>query len=170
MVRKSPKMGHFMDAPSPWRHFKFYTVTTGNDIKMKLTGIMHLLGRNSQGIRGRKRKTSENNLQNQFYLQILTLSLKYNTNRHISDSLLCIASLANISIELDKLWGKYGEKTSQKQPKTILSTSWKTFEIWKFQNYRSDTHETCPRYVTPEHLHSINVWVRAHTKTRQNIP
>ena len=35
-------MGHFMDAPSPQKHWKFYNVTTTNAIKMKLTKIVHL--------------------------------------------------------------------------------------------------------------------------------
>ena len=40
--KKTPKMGHFMVAPSPQKHLKFYNFTTTNGIKMKLTTIVHL--------------------------------------------------------------------------------------------------------------------------------
>ena len=79
------------------KHLKVYNLTTRNGIMMKLTSIMYLndtfhlvkkLGRNTKGVRGRKRKTSKNDLQNQFSCSILSVSLKLNTNRNIFDSLL----------------------------------------------------------------------------------
>ena len=47
--------------------------------------------------------------------------LKFDTDGNISDSMLCIPSLVNISIEFAHIWGSYGRKTSQKQPKMILN-------------------------------------------------
>ena len=41
-AEKSPKMGYFMDIPSPWKHSKIYNFTTTNAIKMKLSTIVHL--------------------------------------------------------------------------------------------------------------------------------
>ena len=64
---------------------------------MKPTRIMYLndtfhlikkLGCNTKGVRGLKRKTSKNDQKKQFFGPILTLSLKFNTSRHIYDSLL----------------------------------------------------------------------------------
>ena len=41
-AQKPPKMNHFMDAPLPRKHLKFYNLETRNAIKMKLTMIMYL--------------------------------------------------------------------------------------------------------------------------------
>ena len=41
-AQKSPKMVHFMDAASPWKHWKIYHLTTINSIKMKLTTILYI--------------------------------------------------------------------------------------------------------------------------------
>ena len=122
------------------KHLKVYNLTTTNGIMMKLTSIMYLndtfhlvkkLGRNTKGVRGRKRKTSKNDLQNQFSCSILSVSLKLNTNRNIFDSLLWMASLVNIYIEFDHIWGSFGQKTCQKKSKMISSAGWKTLEHWK---------------------------------------
>ena len=40
--KKRSKMSHFMDAPLPQKHFKFFNFTTRNAIKMKLTTIVYL--------------------------------------------------------------------------------------------------------------------------------
>ena len=68
------------------------------------------------------------------------------------DALQCIASLVKISNTFDYISMGYVQKTSQKQPKIVLSANMKTFEIWKLENYKSDVNETWPRYVSPEHL------------------
>ena len=79
------------------------------------------MGCNTKGVRGRKRKTTKNDIQNQFSCPISTLSLKLTTKRNISDSLLRRALLVNISLEFDDIWGSYGQETFQKQPKMIYS-------------------------------------------------
>ena len=68
------------------------------------------------------------------------------------DALQCIASLVKISNKFDHISVSYVQKTTQKQPKIALSAGMKTFEISKLENYKSDINETCPRYVSPEHL------------------
>ena len=52
------------------------------------------------------------------------------------DVLRCIASLVKISNEFDHTLVGYVQKTSQKQPKTVLSAGMKTFEISKPENYK----------------------------------
>ena len=47
--------------------------------------------------------------------------------------------------------GLLPRETIQNRPRIILSTS-KTFNISKLGNYKSDTHETWPSYVPPQHL------------------
>ena len=42
MAQKLPKMGHFMDAPLPRKHFRFFNLPTRNAIKVKLTVTVHL--------------------------------------------------------------------------------------------------------------------------------
>ena len=68
------------------------------------------------------------------------------------DALQCIVSLAKILKKFDHISVGYVQKTTQKQPKTLLSASMKTFEISKLENYKSNINETWPRYVPPEHL------------------
>ena len=41
-AQKPPKMGHFMDAPSPRNNLEIYNLGTANATKMKLTTIMYL--------------------------------------------------------------------------------------------------------------------------------
>ena len=47
----------------------------------------------------------------------------------------CIASLVKISNEFDHISVDYVQKIAQKQPKIVLSTGMKTFEISKLANY-----------------------------------
>ena len=68
------------------------------------------------------------------------------------DELQYIASLVKISNKFDHVSVGYVQKTTQKQPKTVLSAVMKTFEISKLENYKSGINETWPRYVSPEHL------------------
>ena len=68
------------------------------------------------------------------------------------DALQCIASLVKISNKFDHISVGYVQKTTQKQPKIVLSASIKTFEISKLENYISDINETWPRYASPKHL------------------
>ena len=51
------------------------------------------------------------------------------------DALQCIASLVKISNKFDHISVGYIQKTAQKQPKIVLSTGMKTFEISKLKNY-----------------------------------
>ena len=68
------------------------------------------------------------------------------------DELQYIASLVKISNKFDHVSVGYVQKTTQKQPKTVLSAVMKTFEISKLENYKSGINETWPRYVSPDHL------------------
>ena len=52
------------------------------------------------------------------------------------DALCCIASVVNISNNIDHISVGYIQKTAQKQPKIVLSTGMKTFEISKPENYK----------------------------------
>ena len=52
------------------------------------------------------------------------------------DPLRCIPSLVKISNEFDLITLGYVQKTTQKQPKTVLSAGMKTFEISKLENYK----------------------------------
>ena len=54
-----------------------------------------------------------------------------NENSGISDGLWCIASLVKISNNFDYIWESYGQETTQKQPKMIVSVVRKHFEIEK---------------------------------------
>ena len=69
----------------PRNHLNIYSLGTTNAIKMKLStiiyhhGTFHLvekLGRNSEGVRQRKRKAFQNEPKNQFLDAILTNSLQ----------------------------------------------------------------------------------------------
>ena len=68
------------------------------------------------------------------------------------DALHCIASLVKISNKFDDISVGYVQKTTQKQPKIVLSAGMKTFEISKLENYKSDINETWHRYVPAEYL------------------
>ena len=68
------------------------------------------------------------------------------------DAWQCIELLVKIPNKFEGLSVGYVHKTTQKQPKIVLSVGMKTFEILKLENYNSNINETCPRYVTPEHL------------------
>ena len=64
----------------------------------------------------------------------------------MTDALQCIVSLVKI---WNKIWNKfdhisvgYVQKTTQKQPKIVLSADMKTFEISKLENYKSDINGT----------------------------
>ena len=62
---------------------------------------------------------------------------------------------AGLLLDFKFIWpilGSYGQETIQSQPKIILSTSSKLFEIWKLGNCKLDTHETWRRYVPLQHL------------------
>ena len=52
------------------------------------------------------------------------------------DALRCIASLVEIANEFEHISVGYIQKTSQKQPKIVLSAGKKTFEILKLENYK----------------------------------
>ena len=51
------------------------------------------------------------------------------------DALQCIAFLVRISDKFDHISVGYVQKTTQKQPKIVLSAGMKTFEISKLENY-----------------------------------
>ena len=68
------------------------------------------------------------------------------------DALQCITSLVKISNKFDYISVGHVQKTTQKQPKIVLSVGMKTFEISVLENYKLDINETSPRYVSPEHL------------------
>ena len=68
------------------------------------------------------------------------------------DALCCIPLLVKMPNKFDHISVGYVQKTSQKQPKIVLSAGMKTFEISKLKNYKSDINETWPRYISPEHL------------------
>ena len=61
--------------------------------------------------------------------------LEKNENRHMPDALQWIASLVKISNKSDHISVGYVEKTTQKQPKIVLSAGLKLFEISKLENY-----------------------------------
>ena len=67
------------------------------------------------------------------------------------DALPCIASLVKISNKLQHISSGYVKKTTQKQPKIVLSAGMKTFKISKLGNSKSNINKTWPRYVPPEH-------------------
>ena len=52
------------------------------------------------------------------------------------DALRCVASLGKIYNEFDHISAGNVQKTAQKQPKTVLSTGMKTFEISKLESYK----------------------------------
>ena len=52
------------------------------------------------------------------------------------DALHCIASMVKISNEFDHISVGYIQKTTQKQPKTVVSAGMKTIEISKLKNYK----------------------------------
>ena len=52
----------------------------------------------------------------------------YIKNRNICDALYCTALLFQISKESDRIWGSYGQKTTQKQPAMVVFAATKTFE------------------------------------------
>ena len=54
------------------------------------------------------------------------------------DSLQCIVSLVKISNKSDHISVGYVQKTTQKQPKFVLSAGMETFEISKLENYIPD--------------------------------
>ena len=58
------------------------------------------------------------------------------------DALQCIASLVKISNKFDHISVGYVQKTPQKQPKIVLSTGMKTFEVLKLKYYKADINET----------------------------
>ena len=59
------------------------------------------------------------------------------------DALHCIASLVQISNKFENISVGYVQKTTQKQPKIVLSAGMETFEISKLKNYKlSDINET----------------------------
>ena len=70
----------------------------------------------------------------------------------MSDAIRFIVSLVKISNKFDHISVCYFQKTTQKQPKIVLSAGIKTFEISKLENYKSGVNETWPRYVSPKHL------------------
>ena len=68
------------------------------------------------------------------------------------DALQCITSLVKISNKFDNISVGHVQKTTQKQPKIVLSAGIKTFEILKLENYKSDINEIWPRYISPKRL------------------
>ena len=59
------------------------------------------------------------------------------------DALHYIASLVQISNKFDRISVGYIQKTTQKQPKIVLSAGMETFEISKLNNCKlSDINET----------------------------
>ena len=71
------------------------------------------------------------------------------------DALCCIPLLVKMPNKFDHISVGYVQKTSQKQPKIVLSAGMKTSEIPRLQNYKqSDINETWSRYVT---LNTFNI-------------
>ena len=59
------------------------------------------------------------------------------------DALHCIASLVQILNKFEHISVGYVQKTSQKQPKIVLSAGMEIFEISNLKNYKlSDINET----------------------------
>ena len=58
------------------------------------------------------------------------------------DALQCVISLVKISNKFDYVSVGYVQKTPQKQPKIVLSTGMKTFEVLKLKYYKADINET----------------------------
>ena len=54
----------------------------------------------------------------------------------MTEGLCCIASLVEISNEVDHISVGYIQKTAQKQSKIVLSAGMKTFDILKLENYK----------------------------------
>ena len=52
------------------------------------------------------------------------------------DALHCIALLVKMSNKFDHISVGYVQKTTQKQPKIVLSAGMKTFEISRLENYK----------------------------------
>ena len=61
----------------------------------------------------------------------------------------CISSLVQISKESDRIWGSYGQKATQNQPKIQLSAATKTFENLKLGNQKCCNDETYQDYAPP---------------------
>ena len=85
-------------------------------------------GHNSQGVRGRNWKSSEKKPKKQFFGLISWNFQDYIKKCMICDILPCTALLVQISKESESIWGSYGQKSSQKQPKIQLCGPTKTFE------------------------------------------
>ena len=68
------------------------------------------------------------------------------------DALQCIPPLIKISSKFGHISVGYVQKTAHKEPKIVLSAGMKTCEISKLKNYKSSINETCPGYISPEHL------------------
>ena len=66
----------------------------------------------------------------------------------ICDTLPYTALLAQISKESDRIWGSYGQKTTQKQPKIQLYAATKTFESLQLGNHKCFANETYHDYVS----------------------
>ena len=52
------------------------------------------------------------------------------------DALRCIALLVKMSNKFDHISMGYAQKTTQKQPKIVLSAGMKKFEISRLENYK----------------------------------
>ena len=52
--------------------------------------------------------------------------------------------MVKIPNEYDHILRSYSQETTQSQLKITLSAFSKTFEIWKFESYKSDINETSP--------------------------
>ena len=88
------------------------------------------------GVRWRKQKIYQNQPENQFFGPVLTFSLKQNEKFLKSDAFLSIALLVKISSHFGHIWKGKVPRTTQKQPKMVLSAGRKTFEILKLGTYK----------------------------------
>ena len=116
----------------PRKYLKIDNLATTNATPIKLTTIMYLhqtfhLAKN-QGIphrvqEGVNEKASEKEPGNQFFGLISWSFQDYVKNRYEFDLL-----LFQLLKESDRIWGSYGQKTTQKQPGMVVFAATKTVE------------------------------------------
>ena len=100
---------------------------------------------------GRKRAWLKNQWKkpkNRFFGLISWNFQYYIKNRITCDTLPWTVLLVQISKESDRIWGSYGQKTTQKQPKIQLSAATKTFESLQLGSHKCYTNETYHNYVS----------------------
>ena len=140
------------------QHLKVYNFGFTNGILMKLTTSMykhdtfHLakkLGRHSQGVGGRGRKTSEKSTKNQFFRLIFNNFQDYIRNFITYDTLCCTTSLVEVSKKSSGILGNYTQKTTPNELKIHHSGPTKTFANSYLGNNKCDTNKSYQDYVPP---------------------